>query len=62
MDHRPQGKLRAGCLDLSLECDVCHKNRSRGSHDKCSKIRQQRHAQILLNEEFDRLLMFDKKK
>lgn len=32
-----------------------------GKHYKCSRIRQERHAQILRNEEFDRLLMFDKK-
>jgi len=42
-------------------CDVCNKNRSQGNHQRCSKIRQQRHADMVRNEELDRLLMFDKK-
>jgi len=55
------GKLKSNCPDFPSRCDVCNKQRSQGKHYKCSRIRQERHAQALRNEEFDRLLMFDKK-
>lgn len=55
------GKLKSNCPEFPSRCDVCHKQRSQGKHYKCSRIRQERHAQILRNEEFDRLLMFDKR-
>lgn len=29
-------------LDLPNHCDICNKARSRGNHQRCSKIRQQR--------------------
>lgn len=42
-------------------CDICDWPRGSGDHKRCSKIRQQRHADMVRNEELDRLLMFDKK-
>lgn len=55
------GKLRAGAFELSSKCDICGKNRAAGNHQKCSRKRQRIHEQILLNEDFDNLLMDDKK-
>ena len=55
------GKLSAGCIDLPSNCDICGKKRSAANHSRCSRIRQERHAQVLRNEEFDKLLMSDKK-
>lgn len=56
-----KGKLQANCPDLPYICDICGRHRSIRIHMKCSKIRQERHAQILRNEAFDTMLMFDKK-
>lgn len=55
------GKLNSGCLELPTVCDVCGNARGTNKHKRCSKIRQARHAQAILNDEFDRMLMFDKK-
>lgn len=54
------GKLQARCPDMPIICDICKRSRAHGNHQKCSKIRQQRHAKVLLDDEFDRMLMFDK--
>lgn len=43
-------------------CDVCGENRYRGNHRRCSRIRQQRHADRLRDDEHDRSLMDDGKK
>lgn len=56
-----KGKLQSGCADLPYTCDVCHRPRSLKVHTRCSKIRQERHAQQLRDEAFDNLLMDDKK-
>lgn len=50
------GKLNAGYLELPSKCDVCGNARGTNKHKRCSKIRQQRHA-----EDADRAMMFDKK-
>lgn len=55
------GKLTLGHHEFPFRCDVCLKPRNLKVHAKCSKIRQMQHEQILLNEELDRILMFDKK-
>lgn len=56
------GKLNAGCLDLPFSCDVCGYPRGGGKkHKRCSIIRQQRHADLVRDDEADRALMFDKK-
>lgn len=55
------GKLKSGCPDLPSRCDVCNKPRNLKVHARCSKIRQDRHAQQLRDEAFDNALMFDKK-
>lgn len=47
------GKLKAGCADLPSRCDVCNKPRNKPVHARCSKIRQERHAQQLRDEAFD---------
>lgn len=52
-----RGKLQSGCPDLPYTCDVCHRPRSLKVHARCSKIRQERHAQALRDEAFDTLLM-----
>ena len=39
-----KGKLTAGYLELHFECEICHRPRTKGSHSKCSKARQQEHA------------------
>lgn len=56
------GKLFCGAVEMPSKCDICGKPRNQKVHTKCSKIRQKQHEQILLNEEFDRLLMFDLKR
>lgn len=56
------GKLKSGCPDLPYTCDICRRPRSLKVHFKCSKIRQERHAQALINEAFDNMLMDDKKR
>jgi hypothetical protein len=61
LTERIPGKLKSNCPDFPSRCDICNRQRSQGNHKRCSKIRQQRHEQVLRNEEFDRLLMFDKK-
>lgn len=61
MTARIPGKLQERCPDFPSKCDICGKPRNQMVHKKCSKIRQERHAQILRNEEFDNLLMDDKK-
>jgi len=38
------GKLRSGVLEFQAICDQCQWPRSVGNHVKCSKIRQQIHA------------------
>lgn len=48
-----RGKLQSGCPDLPYTCDVCGRPRSIKVHKRCSKIRQERHAQQLRNEAFD---------
>lgn len=55
------GKLNAGYLELPSKCDVCGNARGTNKHKRCSKIRQQRHADMVRDEEADRALMFDKK-
>lgn len=55
------GKLKSNCPEFPSKCDICGKQRSQGNHKRCSQKRQEMHQQILRNEEFDRLLMFDKK-
>ncbi len=48
-----RGKLQSGCPDLPYTCDVCNRPRCLKVHTKCSKIRQERHAQQLRDEAFD---------
>lgn len=55
------GKLKHAWPEFLSKCDICGKNRNQKVHAKCSKIRQERHAQQLLDEAFDNLLMDDKK-
>lgn len=55
------GKLKSNCPDFPSKCDICKRQRSQGNHKRCSKIRQQRHADMVRDEEADRALMFDKK-
>lgn len=57
MTPKVPGKLKHNCPDFPSKCDICGLQRSRKVHAKCSKIRQERHAQMLRNEEFDTLLM-----
>jgi hypothetical protein len=62
MTARIPGKLQERCPDFPSKCDICGKPRNnRGGHIRCSKVRQERHAQMLRNEEFDNLLMDDKR-
>ncbi|GLO54798.1 hypothetical protein PPUJ20066_08340 [Pseudomonas putida] len=35
-------RLASHSLDLPNHCDICNRARSHGSHQRCSKIRQQR--------------------
>lgn len=56
------GKLQAGCPDLPARCDICNRPRNQKVHGRCSRIRQERHAQQLRDEAFDNLLMNDKKR
>jgi len=37
------GKITAGCFYLENHCPVCKRPRSKGRHDKCSKIMQKRY-------------------
>lgn len=60
MTESQRGKLTSSAPELPYRCDICDRPRSKGVHTRCSNVRQERHAQILRNEEFDRLLMFDK--
>lgn len=39
-----KGKLAAGYLELHFECEICHRPRTKGNHDKCSKARQRAYA------------------
>lgn len=55
------GKLKSNCPEFPSKCDICDRQRSQGNHKRCSKIRQQLHADMVRDEEADRELMFDKK-
>jgi hypothetical protein len=48
-----KGKLRVYGMRLPYTCDVCNRPRSLKVHTRCSKIRQERHAQQLRDEAFD---------
>lgn len=54
-----KGKLTLGHHELPFKCDICGKARNLKVHAKCSKIRQQKHEQMILDAELDRLMMFD---
>lgn len=56
-----KGKLTLGHHELPSRCDVCNRPRNQKVHAKCSKIRQQKHEQMILDAELDRLMMFDVK-
>lgn len=53
--------LKSKIPDHPYKCEVCKGHRGHGDHSKCSRIRQDRHAQVLRDEAFDNLLMDDKK-
>ena len=55
------GKLTLGHHEFPFKCDICGKARNLKVHTKCSKIRQQKHEQMILDAELDRLMMFDLK-
>ena len=61
MTQKLPERLLSLCPDFLSKCDICGRQRSVKVHKRCSRIRQEQHAQILLNEEFDNLLMDDKK-
>ncbi len=60
MKKKP-GKLLHGHAETPSRCDICGHARNKKVHMRCSRIRQERHQQMLRNEAFDNALMFDKK-
>lgn len=52
-----KGKLKHARPELLSICDICGRARSVKVHTRCSKIRQERHAQALRDQAFDTLLM-----
>lgn len=48
-----KGKLKHARPELLSMCDICGRARSVKVHTRCSKIRQERHAQRLRDEAFD---------